>query len=107
MDPKKRKKLLLVLRKELEHIFGDDLYQILLYGSHARGEERADSDLDILVILHNEVDYAYLIRMTSAMISRLCLENEVVISRAFISRFRYEHERSPFVLNVQQEGIPI
>jgi predicted nucleotidyltransferase len=102
-----RERLLENLSVELAQVLGDKLEQILLYGSHARGEAHHGSDLDILIVIRGDFDYASLIRQTSELIARLSLENDVVISRAFTSQERLENERSPFTLNVQREGIPI
>jgi predicted nucleotidyltransferase len=78
---------------------------MLLYGSRARGEHRPDSDIDVLVVLRDVADYGALIERTSEVVSTLSLENDVVISRAFVSKERFEHEQSPFLLNVRREGI--
>jgi predicted nucleotidyltransferase len=43
--------LLRRLRAELERRYGPRLDRVLLYGSRARGEARADSDWDVAVIL--------------------------------------------------------
>jgi predicted nucleotidyltransferase len=42
-----KQKILSVIRGELGKILGEDLDQIILYGSHARGDARSDSDLDV------------------------------------------------------------
>lgn len=107
MNEKERTKLLSHLSAELAHILGNKVERVLLYGSYARGDARVDSDLDVLVVIKGEVDYPSLIRQTSELIARLSLENDVVISRAFISRERLENEHSPFTLNVRREGIPL
>lgn len=88
-------------------LLGNQVDRIVLYGSYARGEARPDSDLDILIVLKDEPDLTALIRQTSALVAKLSLENDLVISRAFISKERLEKERSPFTLNVQREGIQI
>jgi hypothetical protein len=51
--------------------------------------------------------YADLIRRTSATVAALSLQHDVVISRAFVSRERYEWEQTPFLLNVRREGVPV
>jgi predicted nucleotidyltransferase len=107
MKDLQKQKILSVIRSEFSKIFGEDLDQIILYGSHARGDARPDSDLDVLIVINGEVDYTRLIRQTSELISRLSLENDIVISRAFISKERYLNEGSPFILNIRREGIAI
>ena len=51
--------------------------------------------------------YGDLMRKTSPIVSALSLEYDVVISRAFVARERFERERSPFLLNVRREGVVI
>ena len=99
--------ILRALRSEMARVLGDRLEQILLFGSQARGEARPDSDIDILVVVREDYDYADLIRRTFPIIAALSLRYDVVISRAFVSRERYEREQSPFLLNVRREGIAI
>ena len=100
-------KILETLRQEFSQALGDQLEGILLFGSRARGEERPDSDIDVLVIVRSEFDYNYLIKRTSPIVSALSLQYDVVISRAFISKERFEQEQSPFLLNVRREGLAI
>jgi predicted nucleotidyltransferase len=107
LNERERAKLLNHISAELSHLLGEKIEQILLYGSYARGEARDDSDLDILIVMSGEFDYAALIRQTSELIARLSLENDVVISRAFISKDRFENERSPFTLNIRREAVPL
>ncbi len=107
MNERERSKLLKELSDELAQVLGERLEQVLLYGSYARKEEHPDSDLDILVVVRGDFNYASLIRQTSELVARLSLQYDVVISRAFISKERFENERSPFTLNVRREGIPV
>jgi len=100
-------KIVRSLHRELKRIFGDQLEMVILYGSQARGEARPDSDIDILVVVRDELDYGDLIQQTSAIVSDLSLRYDVVISRAFVSKERFEQEQSPFLMNVRREGVPV
>jgi predicted nucleotidyltransferase len=44
------------LRARLAVLYGKRLLGVLLYGSHARGGAREDSDIDVLVTLDGDVD---------------------------------------------------
>ncbi len=97
--------ILVALRRELERVLGDQLDSVVLYGSHARREASQYSDIDVLVILRADFDYADLIRRTSAVVADLSLQYDVVLSRAFVTRERFECGNSPFLLNVRREGV--
>ncbi|MGQ0601003.1 MAG: nucleotidyltransferase domain-containing protein [Anaerolineales bacterium] len=95
------------LREGLTQVLGPQLNRVLLYGSRARGDARADSDYDVLVVVNGEFDYADLLRRTSALVSGLSLAHDIVISRVFVTREQFEREQSPFLLNARRESVPI
>lgn len=95
------------LRREFKQILGDRFGEMYLYGSQARGDAQSGSDIDVLTVVQGEFDYLELLTKTSEIIARLSLENDVVISRAFVSQERFAREQSPFLLNVRQEAVAI
>src|SRR6266508_1349800 len=99
MSPNIRK-LLRKLKKELIQIYGDQIHSILLYGSRARGDERPDSDIDILIVLKDEFNYSEMLKRSDDMAAALSLENDVVISRAFVTAKDYKERQIPFLMNV-------
>ena len=107
MSKQELQQILRSLRQELERVLGDQFVSMMLYGSQARLQARPDSDIDVLVIVRDDSDVADLIRRTSVPVSTLSLQHDVVISRAFASRERFEGEQSPFLLNVRREGVAV
>lgn len=93
------------LRGYVEALYGPRLVQIVLYGSQARGDAAADSDIDVLIILRGPVQPGEEIARTSAFVAELSLRYDEVISCAFVSSERFHHEGSPFLMNVRREGV--
>jgi predicted nucleotidyltransferase len=107
MSKRELQRILRRLRREQARVLGDQLQSVILYGSRARGQARSDSDIDVRVVVRDDSDYGDLICRTSAAVSALSLQHDVVISRAFVSQERFEREQSPFLLNVRREGVPV
>jgi len=105
--PSNIRKILRKLKKELLQIYGDQIHSILLYGSRARGDERPDSDIDILIVLKDEFKYSEMLKRSSDMAASLSLENDVVISRAFVTENDYRERQIPFLMNVRREAISV
>jgi predicted nucleotidyltransferase len=103
----KIQKFLKKLKKELLRIYGESVESIILYGSRARGDARDDSDIDILIVLNKDFNYSEILRLSSQLISSFSLENDVVISRAFVTKTQYDKLQSPFLMNVRREGVPV
>jgi predicted nucleotidyltransferase len=106
--PPQIKKLLRQMKKGLVEIYGSQLNAIYLFGSYARGEARPpDSDIDVMIVLNGEFNYWEVEKRSSELVASLCLENEVVISRVFVSEAEYVHSKMPLFINVRQEGIAV
>ncbi|CAN5562494.1 nucleotidyltransferase domain-containing protein [soil metagenome] len=101
------KTLLGILRQSFQAIFGEQFDQMLLFGSRARGDARADSDIDVLVILRGDFAYGDVVARTSEIVVRLSLENDLVISTVFVTKERFGQENSPFLLNIRREGVAL
>ena len=92
------------LRARLEALYGARLAGVYLYGSHARGEATVDSDVDVLVVLHGDVNaFAEIERMVDATDDLVQLSGELV-SLIPVSHTRFATADSSFIRNVQREG---
>ena len=91
----------------LKKIFGDQLVEVILYGSFARGEGQEDSDVDIACVLRSPFDYNKAIRKSSKLTAELSLKHGVVLSRVFVSEEELKTRHLPFFMNLRREGVPI
>ena len=106
--PRKIKKILRELKVGLVDIYGDQLKAVYLFGSFARGEGRLpDSDIDVLVVLNGEFRYWEISKRSSNFIASLSLENDVVISRKFVTDTEYVKSKMPLFINVRKEGLVV
>lgn len=109
MDPVQTKREILTilnpLREYLQNEYHERLDRVILFGSQARGDATTSSDIDVLIVLQDPVNTSLEIDRTSHFIAQLCLDHNLLISRFFIPRSRFENENSPLLRNIRQEGI--
>lgn len=79
--------------------------ETILYGSEARGTARTDSDIDLLMLLPNEEPSIELKQRINDSMYDIELEKLVSISTVFFSKREWGKRRTPFYINVTNEGI--
>jgi len=102
---KKQKEIVIsMIRKQVKEI--DPTADIILYGSRARGEERPDSDWDILILVNTKADIE-----TEKVFRHKLFDLELEIDEAF-STFVYNKQEwdsnywmTPLYKNISKEGI--
>ena len=104
---KKVRSILAQLRGALEALYGDRLDELVLFGSHARGDADPGSDIDVLVILKGEARAADEIGRVGDILADLSLETDTVVSCTFVSSERFINENSPLLLNARREGVGV
>jgi len=94
-------------RRGLETVYGSRLVAVILFGSQARNEAEAGSDIDVMIVLRGAVDPHQEIRRLSVFKSQLCLKYDVVISSVYVSEAEYRRDETPLMLNVRREGVAV
>ncbi len=95
---------------EVRERFGGAVERVLLYGSRARGEGRADSDVDVIVFLAEGTD---LVEARGVMSDLSCAVAARYGFRFLIQALAYTEETFRqrasyfFIKNVKREGVPI
>ena len=99
-----------ILRKckeALQALYGERFAGLVLYGSMARGDYDDESDIDLLVLLHGEVNTFREIRPIVHALYPLQLETNRLISAKAVSLDDYGVSRWPFLRNARQEGVTV
>lgn len=95
------------LKRQLQQTYQDQLINLILFGSQARGEAEPDSDIDILVILAGEVNPIAEIKRNNALISNLSLETDQLINCIYLSEQDWHYLKTPLIQNIHKEGIAV
>ena len=90
----------------LSATYGERLERVVLYGSHARGDARADSDYDIAVFLKDLVDRWAESDRIAEMATEILQETGAVIHAMPYAEGAYR-ERSPLMHEIRREGLDL
>ena len=108
-DPRINSVILEVVRAAKDTL-GDRLDKVILFGSYARGDFDADSDIDICILANvpSEEETQWR-RDINKLIPGIDLEYDILVSlRVINSSMFYNHINVlPFYKNVLQEGVEI
>lgn len=104
--PARIRKLMKELKQGLVEIYGDKLKAVYLYGSYARGDAQADSDLDVMIVLQNYRSYGKEIDRTGRLASNLSLEYGISISRVMTKEMQWKISDTPLLRNIRMDGVP-
>jgi predicted nucleotidyltransferase len=80
---------------------------VYVFGSYSRGEEKAESDLDVLIVLDYIWDYGAEIDFTGELVSEVSQRHNVSISRKFVTAKDWEGGDSLFLRNVREDAVAL
>ena len=95
------------IKTRLEGAYGDRLRGVILYGSEARGQAGPDSDIDVLVLLDDPIDYGKDLENNLEALYPLSLEIGRRISAKPVSASQYETVQCPLYQSAHLEGVAI
>lgn len=99
------REILKEFKEKIKEIYAEELSQLILFGSQARGDAQPDSDIDILIVLKTDKKDINKYQKVIKLISDLCLEYELLISYVYVTKEQFKQEKSPLLLNIHKEGI--
>ena len=111
MDEKKKLELITQIVKDAYlRVYGENLVEILLYGSYARGDFDQFSDVDFAgIVKGNRKNLQSDLKKIWETTDDLGLEYEILISPVAIPLDEYQEykEDLPYYRNIEKEGVKI
>lgn len=98
--------VLAALAEGLGRLYGRRFAGLVLFGSHARGEAAASSDIDVAILLRGTVHEGRELQRVSELVWRLSLEHDQVIAVVPVSLQRYRSNDDVLLWRLRAEGIP-
>ena len=95
------------LQKELQKIYAGHAPALLVYGSYARGEASADSDVDVLLLYPHNVQPGREIYRLREILSALNLRYQTLISILPVDEHQYQNSQATFWKNIRKETVII
>jgi predicted nucleotidyltransferase len=94
--------------QQLRERFGDEVLLVRVFGSYARGEAHADSDVDLFVVLE-QFDYKRWAEVIN-LATDIGLPRDLLLSPTVFDRARWDlwrsHERA-LIADVEREGVAV
>lgn len=98
--------VLLRFRRALNETYGDRVERVVLFGSRARGDARADSDYDVAVFLRDMSDRFAELDQLARIGTRMIEETGEVVNALAYGAGAYQ-ERTPLMREIRLEGVDI
>ena len=93
-------------RAAVDRIFGDRVERVVLFGSRARGEGRADSDYDVAIFLRDFADRRQEVRRLVPLVTDIVEDTGAVI-HPLPFRAGSWRERTPIMHEIRLDGVEL
>jgi hypothetical protein len=94
-------------QRALRRRYGERLVRLVLFGSQARGEARSQSDVDVLVVLHDDFNVYQEARRLVDIELALFDRYGINVHLLAFSAARYGDTGHPLMKNVHEEGVEL
>ena len=101
------KQLVNRVKDHLIKMQGEKIRNVILYGSHTRGEATRDSDIDVLVLVDESLDPFEVRKSLSDSLFDILLEEDELVLVITLPEHFFENHNYPFMLNVKKEGVKV
>lgn len=96
--------ILKLFQEQVQYLYGNNLKQIILFGSYARGNFTSDSDIDILIVTQKKLSKPEREQLIN-FISDVSINDDILINFIEMLTQKFELEHSPLLLNIRREGV--
>jgi len=93
---------------QLKSLLGNNIKQILLFGSKARGDFHKESDIDIFILI-DKAD-SILRKKIASLTTKILLKHAILLSPKIVeeSHFSFlKHLETAFAKNIEKDGIKL
>jgi predicted nucleotidyltransferase len=95
-------------KANLQNLYGNELAELVLFGSYARGDNQTESDIDFAIVFRNpNTRPAAEIAKTSVISSRLSLKYGFMLSSLSTSLHKKQTSMQGIYQEIRKEGIVI
>ncbi len=98
--------ILIRFRKSLDEVYGSRLDRVVLFGSRARGDARADSDYDVAVFLRKRGELWDELGKLAIITTEILDDTGAVISAKPFAAHAYDG-RSPLMQEIRSSGLDL
>lgn len=92
----------------LQDIYGDELAELILFGSYARGDQHDESDVDFAVVMKDPAIRSFPVReKTASIATNLFLKYGLIVSSLIVSLQKKQSSMQGVYQDIRKEGIVI